>query len=142
MEGKGKGKFVEPPCLAKKQKLTPVPEQRLLTFIPEVVNRREVDIQQHLSLHENAGSSRQAIAVDMMSRMAQSLNVVGNDLWERFRTDDPLALVELGIHSKVVINTHPLNLYVLIFLVFSYFNLVLFHFSSFTLFLASSASMP
>ena len=93
-------------------------------------------------MHGNAGAPEQAIAVDMMSWMAKSLNVVGGDLWERFRTDDPLALVELGIHSSAVVNTPPLNLYVLIFLVLSYFNLVLLHFISFRPLLVSSATMP
>lgn len=80
VEGKGKGEVVELPCPSIKQNLIPLLEQRQMIPDPEVITRKEVDLQQHLSLYENAGASGQAIAVDMMSWMAQSLNVVGIDL--------------------------------------------------------------
>lgn len=100
---------------------------------PEVITKRKMDLQQHLSLHKNAGLSGQAMAVNIMSRVAQSVSTVGRDLWEQFKVYDPLTLVKLGIHSNVVVNTYPLSLYVLIPLIFSYFNLVLLCFSSFKL---------
>ena len=80
-----------------------------MILAPELETRREMDIQQCLSVHENASASGQAMAADLVGRMVQSLNLAGDDLWERFKTDDPLALLELGLVSSVVVSIHPLN---------------------------------
>ena len=67
-------------------------------------------VQQYLSLHKNAGASGQTMAVDLVARMVQSLNVAGGDLWERFKIDEPLAFFELGTMSITIVSTHPLSL--------------------------------
>ena len=82
VEGKGKGKLVEPPFPTNKQKLTPVVEQGLVTPDPKVITRREVDTREHLSLSDSAGATGKAMAVDLMTRVARSLSTVDTKLWE------------------------------------------------------------
>ena len=45
--------------------------------------------------------------------MVQSLNVVGGDLRERFKIDEPLALLELGMMSSTIVSTYPLSIIIL-----------------------------
>lgn len=77
-----------------------------------------MDIQQCLSVRENVGASRQAMEPDLVGRIVQSLNLNGGDLWESFKTDDPIALLELGLMSSVMVITHPLNFILLFVLSF------------------------
>lgn len=109
---------MDPSRLAKRQKLTPVREQTQMVPDPEVITRREVDTREHLSIHEHAGATGQAMAVDLMYRVAHSISIFGRDLWNQLRVDDSLAQIELGIHSNVVVGNHSLVFCVFILLKF------------------------
>ena len=109
VEGKGKGKLEEPSRPPKRQKLTPVREQRQVIPDPEVITWREVDTREHLSLSINAGATGQAMCIDLMTRVARSLTTVSSDLWEHFKDNDTNAQLELGIHSHVVVCIYLLH---------------------------------
>ena len=80
-----------------------------------------MNTQEHLSIHEHAGATGQAMAVNLMSRVAHSISIVGGDLWNQLRVDDSPAQIEIGIHSNVVVSTHSLVFCVFILLKFFFF---------------------
>lgn len=131
VEGKGKGVFVEPPRPFKKQKFTPVCEQRQAIPDPEVITRREVDTRENLSLSNNAGATGQEMAVDLMTRVARSLSTVSSNLWEQFKDSDTHAQVELEIHFHIVVCIYLLHFFALTFLLFQQFLLSSFPLSLF-----------
>lgn len=100
---KGKGILDEPFPMAKWQKMTTIPEQRQVSSVPEVLDRQEVDTNHHLSLHGVAVFSWRAIAAEAMARVAHSLNILGGDLWGRLQDDNVNNLLELSVHTGVVV---------------------------------------
>ena len=109
--GKGKGKVVDLPPPSKKPRLEIIPEQRRLISAPELGDKMEkLNTQQCLVLNKNAGASGLAMEVDLGARVAKFRNILCVELWERFETDEPSAIIDLGIISSVVVSTHPLSL--------------------------------
>ena len=98
--------------------MTPLSEQRKLSSVPEVLNRREINVKQHLSLHGMAGALGQGVVMDALGRVTHSLNILGGELWERIKDDNAHNLLELGIHTVMVVRIYSLNLYASIFLSF------------------------
>ena len=131
VEGKGKEKVDEPSHPAKRQKLKPLLKKRQMTSVPEVLARRETDIKQHLSLHGIEGSLGQAVAVDALGRVAHSLNILGGELWDRLKDNSALNLLELGIHTAVMVHIYLVSLYAAI--PFPYFHVFTQFVSSFSL---------
>lgn len=103
VEGKGKEKMEEPSRPAKKQKLTPLSEQGQTRSVPKVVDRREVDIKHHLSLHGMAGSLGQGMAMDSLGKVTHSLNILGGEIGKRLKDDNTNNLCELRIYTVVVV---------------------------------------
>lgn len=90
VDGKGKGKLVEPARPLKKQRLGPILEQRQLFSTTELTDKMEkLDLQNYLLLHKKAGASGQAMSIDLLARMVQSSNLISADLWDRFKTKSP-----------------------------------------------------
>ena len=75
------------------------------------MDRREVDVRQHLSLHGKVGASGQAMVVDSLGKVSHLLNVLGRELWERVKDDNTNNLFELGVHIVVVVCISSPNLY-------------------------------
>ena len=102
---KGKGILEESSPPARRQEMTTILEQRQASSVPEVLARQEADANHHLSLHGVASSSRRNFALETMARMAHSLNIFGGDLWDRLHNDNVNNLLELCVHTGVVVST-------------------------------------
>ena len=68
-----------------------------------------MDTREHLSLSSNTGATGQAMAIDLMTRVARSLSTVSSNLWEQFKDSDTNAQLELEIHSHVMVYIYFLH---------------------------------
>ena len=68
-----------------------------------------IDLHHRLAIQGAAGLVENATASATFSRVVHSLNAMGGDLWSKLSIDNPMNLLELGIHSSVVVHTLTLN---------------------------------
>lgn len=108
---KGKGKLVDTPP-PKKLKSTAVPGPKQMVPHQTTPSRPEADFSHHLSLDEQAGSRVCATAHEAMTKMANSLNIVNGEVWDRFNNEDVPSLLELGIRTQSVVSLISVELFV------------------------------
>ena len=68
---------------------------------PETIPRREINTTLHMSLHDQAGAKGSFVAMDAMWKMANFLSVIGGEIWERLKSEDPASLIELEVAPKL-----------------------------------------
>ena len=76
--------------------------------------------------------------MDAMTKMANSLNVVNREVWERLKSEDVSSLVELGALTQAVVCDLSVKLYLLISFVYLGPHLCLCFFSELSYLLTSS----
>ena len=99
---KGKGILREPSPPPKKQKPNPPSEPMRVPQIEEPF-RPSVALQYDLCLKGAAGPVEVATASAAVSRMVNSLNIMGSELWAKLNIDNPNNLLDLGIHASVLV---------------------------------------
>ena len=99
---KGKGILCEPSPPPKKQKLNPLNEPVRVTSTEESF-RPSVALHYDLCLKGAAGPVEVATASAAVSRMVNSLNIMGSELWTKLNIDNPNNLLDLGIHASVLV---------------------------------------
>lgn len=107
---------MDPSRPSKRQKLTPIPEQRPLTPNIEKENWREFNSQLHLRLHPNAGASGTTMVADFGKIMVDSCSALTSDVWKHFKTDHPSSLLNFGLMSSIIVSTCFFKLFPLSFL--------------------------
>ena len=100
-KGKGISEQSSPP--AKMQKTTEVSEPRQASLVPEVVANPGISINHCLSLDKMTGPSESTLAVQAVESMVRSLNLLGGDFWGRLQSDNINSVLELGLHTSVVV---------------------------------------
>ena len=99
---KGKEVLREPSRPPKKQKPNP-PSEPARASQTEALPKPTLSIQGDLYLKGAAGSVEVATAGAAVSRVINSLNILGGDLWARLITDNPNSLLDLGIHALTTV---------------------------------------
>ena len=99
---KGKGVLRETSRPPKKQKPNP-PSEPARASQTGALPKPTLSFQSDLYLKGAAGPVEVATAAAAMSRVANSLNILGGDLWARLTVDNPSGLLDLGIHALVTV---------------------------------------
>lgn len=118
VEGKGKGKQVEPP--AKRKKMTVIPDPRQTPPALEVTTRPDIDVSHRIALHRAATASDDTLATCTMESTVCSLNLLGGEFWGKLLGDNVGNFVELDMLVAVLVSstfhsvTRDLYIFVLI----------------------------
>ena len=99
---KGKKVLREPPRPPKKQKPNP-PNEPARASQTEALPTPSFSIQDDVYLKGAAGPAEVATAGAALSRMVNSLNILGGNLWVRLMADSPNNLLDLGIHALTTV---------------------------------------
>ena len=99
---KGKKVLREPPRPSKKQKPNP-PDEPTRASQTVALPTPSFSIQDDVYLKGAAGPGEVATAGAALSRMVNSLNILGGDLWTRLMADSPNNLLDLGIHALTTV---------------------------------------
>ena len=99
---KGKEVLREQSRPPKKQKPNP-PSEPARASQTEALPKPSFSIQDDVYLKGAAGPAEVATAGAALSRMVNSLNILGGDLWARLMADSPNNLLDLGIHALTTV---------------------------------------
>ena len=99
---KGKGVLREPSPPPKKQKPNPPSEPVRIPQTEELL-RSPITLQNDLYLKGASGPVEVATATATVSRVVNSLNIMGSELWAKLNIDNPNNLLDLGIHASVLV---------------------------------------
>ena len=99
---KGKGILREPSPPSKKQKLNPPTEPARAASVEESF-KLSVALHYDMCLKGAAGPVELATASAAVSRMVNSLNIMGSELWSKLNVDNPNNLLDLEIHASVLV---------------------------------------
>ena len=88
----------------KPKKLNPSTEPAKAASIEESF-RPSVALHYDLCLKGAVGPVKVATATTAVSRMVNSLNIMGSELWSKLNVDNPNNLLDLGIHASVLVLT-------------------------------------
>lgn len=100
---KGKSILEQSSPPVKRQKITTILEPRKASSVPEAVTNTGISINPCLTLDKTAGSSESTLAVQAVASMVYSLNILGGDFWGRFQSDNINSVLDLGLHTSVVV---------------------------------------
>lgn len=121
---KGKGKLVETPP-PKKHKPTLVSDPMQVVPHKPTSSRPKAEFTQRLSLDEKAGSRGLSMALEAMKKIANAMNIVIGEVWDRLNTEEVPSLLDLGVCTQAVVSLISVRFFVRVcFVVFFYIPLI------------------
>lgn len=95
--------MIETPA-PKKHRITSEPAPKQMVPLTQTTTKPEAGFNDHLSPNEQAKSQGLSIALEAMTRMGNSLNIVNSEVWDMLNSEEIPSLLELGARTQAVVS--------------------------------------